>query len=96
MAPPQTNPAAIPEDLVSKVGVAAGLIARIQSDFATKAGTEDAADAREALADRVQAAAEQVIDDQGITVQDYNTVLAAAEQDKDLERRLIDAAREVF
>jgi hypothetical protein len=37
-----------------------------------------------------------VIDEQGITVQDYNTVLSAAEADEDLEKRLLDAAREVL
>ncbi|HWC99882.1 MAG TPA: DUF4168 domain-containing protein [Candidatus Sulfopaludibacter sp.] len=96
MAPPETNPAAIPQDLIKKVGGAVGQIARIQNDFATQAETETADDAREALAQRARAAAEQVIDEQGITVHDYNTVLAAAEGDQDLERQLLDAAREVL
>jgi len=96
MARPQANPAAIPQDLVKKVGAAAGQIARIQSDLATKAETETATDARETLTERALTAAEQVLDDQGITVEDYNTVLAAAEGDEDLERRLVDAAREAF
>jgi uncharacterized protein DUF4168 len=96
MARPQANPPAIPQDLVKKVGAAAGQIARIQSDFATQTETETSADAREALAQRARTAAEQVIDEQGITVHDYNTVLDAAEGDQDLERRLLDAAREVL
>ena len=96
MARPQTNPATLPQDLVKKVGAAAGQIARIQSDFATQAETEISADAREALAQRARTAAEQVIDEQGITVHDYNTVLAAAQGDQDLERRLVEAAREVL
>ena len=49
MARPQTNPATLPQDLVKKVGAAAGQIARIQSDFAAQAETETAADAREVL-----------------------------------------------
>lgn len=96
MAPRQANPAAIPQDLVKKVGAAAGQIARIQSDLATKSETEAAAGARETLTERAMTAAEQVLDEQGITVDDYNTVLAAAEGDEDLERRLVDAAREVM
>jgi hypothetical protein len=96
MARPQANPAAIPQDLVKKVGAAAGQIARIQSDLATQAETEPAADARETLTERALTAAEQVLDEQGITVEDYNTVLAAAEGDEDLERRLVDAAREAL
>jgi hypothetical protein len=95
MAPPQTNPAAIPQDLIKKVGAAAGQIARIQSAFAAQAKTETATDAREALAQRARTAAEQVIDEQGITVRDYNMVVGAAQADEDLERRLVDAAREV-
>jgi hypothetical protein len=95
MAPPQTNPAAIPQELIKKVGAAAGQIAQIQSAFATQAKTETATDAREALAQRARRASEQVIDKQGITVRDYNMVLAAAQADEDLERRLVDAAREV-
>lgn len=96
MAPPQTNPAAIPEDLVTKVGSAAGRIAGIQQEYATRAEQETEPARREALASSARAAAEQVIDEQGITVQDYNKVLSAAESDADLERRLLDAAREVI
>lgn len=96
MATSQTNPAAIPQDLIEKVGTAAGHIARIQSDFSTQAERETARDARENLARRAEEAAKQVISDQGITVQDYNTVLAASEGDQDLERRLLEAAREVL
>lgn len=82
MAPPQANAAAIPQDLVKKVGAAAGQIA--QSDFATQAATETAADVCKALAQRARTAAEQVIDEQGITLDDYNTVLAAAEGDQEV------------
>jgi hypothetical protein len=96
MAPFQTNQGAIPEEMVTKVGSAAGLVARIQQDFATSAEAETAADAREALANKARAAAERVIDEQGISIQDYNAVLTAAEADEELERRLLDAAREVL
>ena len=48
------------------------------------------------MADKARAAAERVIDEQGISIQDYNAVLQAAESDEDLERRLVDAAREVL
>ena len=96
MAPPQANPAAIPQDLVTKVGSASGQVARIQQEYAMQAETEITPDAREALANRARAAAIQAIDEQGITVKDYNTVLSAAKGDQDLERRLIEAAREVL
>jgi hypothetical protein len=38
--------------------------------------------------------AEQAIDDQGLSIDDYNAVLTAAETNQDLERRLVDAVRE--
>ena len=53
-------------------------------------------DMRERLAASARADAERVIDDQGLTIDDYNAVLTAAETDQDLERRLLDAAREVL
>ncbi len=96
MAVSQPNQDAIPQDMVTRVGSAAGRVAQIQQEYAMQAETETAADAREALASQARAAAEQAIDAQGISVQDYNTVLTAAENDEDLERRLLDAAREVL
>jgi hypothetical protein len=96
MAPFQTSPDTISQDMVTRVGSAAGLIARIQQDYAMQAEAEPGDEAREALATRARAAAERVIDEQGISVQDYNAVLTAAESDQDLERRLVDAAREVL
>ena len=96
MAPIQTNPDTISQDMVTRVGSAAGLVARIQQDYAMQAEAEPADDTREVLADKARAAAERVIGEQGISMQDYNAVLQAAESDEDLERRLVDAAREVL
>jgi hypothetical protein len=96
MAPFQTNQATVPQDMVTRVGTAAGRVARIQQDFAMQAETETATDARDALASQARAAAERTIDEQGISVQDYNRVLSAAETDPDLEQRLLNAAREVL
>jgi hypothetical protein len=96
MAPFQTNQATVSQDLVTRVGSAAGRVARIQQEYALQAESVTATDAREALASRARAAAEQAIDEQGISVQDYNAVLTAAETDQDLEQRLLDAAREVL
>jgi len=96
MAPFQTNRAPISQDMVTRVGSAAGLVARIQQDYATQAEAETADDVLQTLASNARAAAERAIDEQGITIQDHNSVLAAAETDEDLERRLVDAAREVL
>ena len=96
MAPLQTNQGSLAEDMVTKVGWAAGRVARIQQDYAMQAEAETGMEVREALATQARAAAEQAIDDEGISVQDYNTVLTAAETDPDLEERLLTAAREVL
>jgi hypothetical protein len=96
MAPFQTNPAAISQDMVIRVGTAAGLVARIQQDYAVQAEAESADEARSALAAEARAAAERVLDEKGLSIQDYNAVLTAAKSNNDLERRLIDAAREVL
>ena len=82
--------------MVTRVGSAAGLVARIQQDYAMQAEAEPDDDTREVWADKARAAAERVIGEQGISMQDYNAVLQAAESDEDLERRLVDAAREVL
>lgn len=96
MEPFQTHPPTISQDMVTRVGSAAGLVARIQQDYAMQAEAVTEDNAREALADRARAAAERAIDQQGISIQDYNAVLTAAEHDSDLEQRLLDAAREVL
>ncbi|WP_158921957.1 DUF4168 domain-containing protein [Acidisphaera sp. S103] len=96
MAAFETNPASVPQDVVTKVGMAAGHIARIQQDYLRQAEAENSDDVRGTLADHAQDAAKRAIDEQGLTVQDYNAVLSAAEGDEDLERRLVDAAREAL
>jgi hypothetical protein len=96
MAPFQTSRAAVSQDMVTRVGSAAARIARIQQEYAMEAEAETATEAREALASRARAAAERAIGEQGISVQDYNEVLTAAETDEDLEQRLLGAAREVL
>ncbi|MEA2774167.1 MAG: hypothetical protein QOD93_7129 [Acetobacteraceae bacterium] len=96
MAAFQTNQEPVSQDIVTRVGWAAGHIARIQQELALQAEAETANDVREELASRARAAAEQAIDEQGMSIQEYNAVLTAAETDQDLEQRLLNAAREVF
>jgi hypothetical protein len=84
------------EDMVTRVGAAAGRVARIQQEFAMQAQTEAEPEAREALAGQARADAERVISEQGLSIEDYNAVLTAAETDQDLEERLLNAAREVL
>jgi Domain of unknown function (DUF4168) len=96
-APGDAQPGSrVGDDMVNRVGVAAGKVALIQQEFAMQAQAETEPDAREALATRARADAERAIDEQGLSIQDYNAVLTAAETDQDLEQRLLEAAREVM
>ena len=92
-----THPSSgVPIEMVTRVGMAAGRVAMIQQEYAVQAEGDIAADARLAMADKARAAAEKVLDDEGLSIEDYNAVLAAAESDRDLERCLLDAARTVL
>ena len=52
MAPFQTSQGAISEDMVAKVGSAAGRVARIQQEYAMNVEAETAAEAREVAGQR--------------------------------------------
>jgi hypothetical protein len=82
------------DELVNRVAAAAGKVAQIQHDFTMQADAVSAPETRNALATQARMEAEQAIDDEGISVEDYNSVLIAAENDEELERRLVEAVRE--
>ncbi|MBS0639351.1 MAG: DUF4168 domain-containing protein [Proteobacteria bacterium] len=81
------------DELVERVGAAAARVAVIQDGYAASVQAEEAPEARNALATQARMQAEEAIDEQGLTIDDYNAVLTAAENDPDLERRLVEAAR---
>ena len=81
------------DELIERVGAAAARVAVIQDSFAANVQGEAAPEARNALATQARREAETAIDEQGLTIEDYNAVLSAAETDAALERRLVDAAR---
>jgi hypothetical protein len=84
----------LPDELVNKVAAAAGRVAQIQHDYTVQAEATSAPEARNVLANQARMEAEQAIDDQGISVEEYDAVLSAAETDQELEDRLVDAVRE--
>jgi Domain of unknown function (DUF4168) len=86
----------LPDEMVVKVAVAAGKVSQIQQAFTAQAKSTAAPEARNALANQARMEAEQAIDDQGLSIDEYNAVLTAAEHDEALERRLVDAVREVL
>lgn len=90
---PQQAQTQIDDGMVAKVGAAVGQIAVIRQEYTERLQSAHRDDEREQLAERAQQAAIQAIDDQGISVSDYNEVVSAADQDPELEDRLIMAAR---
>jgi hypothetical protein len=83
----------LPDELIDKVAAAAGRVAQIQHAFTLQADATTAPQARSALATQARMEAEQAIDDQGISIDDYNAVLSKAENDGELEERLVAAVR---
>ncbi len=92
----QPADASLTRELVDRVGAAAGKVARIQQDYATHAEAEPVEAARQEMAQKARTAAEQVLDDEGVSIDDYNAMLIAAETDPALEQRLLEAARAVL
>jgi ABC-type branched-subunit amino acid transport system substrate-binding protein len=88
-----STPGASPSDeMVTKVGKAVGQIAEIREECQerlTRAATDDE---KQALAQRAEQAAVKAIREQGLSVDQYNQVVAAADNDPDLEERLLAAA----
>ena len=88
-----TSDAQLPDEMVTKVGAAVGQVAMIWQEYTQRVQSAGTDDERDRLADQAQQAAVKAINDQGISVSEYNEVVTAAEGNQDLEDRLIMAAR---
>ena len=84
----------VSDEMVAKVGAAVGHVAMIRQEYTERVQSLETDDERENLAARAQQAAVKAIDEQGISIAEYNEVVTAAEQDPELENRLLVAARE--
>ncbi len=85
--------AQVPDEMVAKVGAAVGQVAMIRQEYTQRVQSAGTDDERDHLADQAQQAAVKAINDQGISVTEYNEVVTAAEGNQDLEDKLIMAAR---
>lgn len=83
----------VADEMVAKVGAAVGQVAMIRQEYTQRVQSAGTDDERDQLADQAQQAAVRAISDQGISVTEYNEVVSAAENNPDLEDRLIMAAR---
>ena len=88
--PPGDN---ISDELVSKVGKAVGQIAGIRQAYKADLGAAQTDDELQEVAQRVELEAIDVINGEGLSVEQYNEVITAADDNPDLEQRLLTAAR---
>jgi ribonucleotide reductase beta subunit family protein with ferritin-like domain len=86
----------VSEDMILKVGTAVGRVALIQQAFAERMHSESRQAVQQDLADQAQQEAVAAIDAEGLSIEDYNAVVTAAEGDPGLEKQLLSAARAVL
>lgn len=94
-APPAQGGAAtanIPEATVNKTGAALREVAQIRRDYSERAQQAPEAQ-RQGLAEQASRAAADAITRQGITIDEYNRVIMAAQNDPSLRERVLAAAQ---
>lgn len=82
------------DEVVTRVGKAIGQITAIRQAYRADMAAADTDDEKHELAQRIELQAVTAVGDQGLTIEQYNDVVTAAEDDPDLEERLLTAARE--
>jgi Domain of unknown function (DUF4168) len=80
------------DDMIAKVGTAVGHVAAIQQDFSPRIAAAVSPDEKQGLQQEAGAAVVQAISDQGLTIDQYNEVVSAAQTDPDLEERILEVA----
>jgi hypothetical protein len=83
----------VPDRVVSQVGKAAVQILKLRQSLEENMATAQTEVERQNLADDVETVAVRAISDQGLTVDQYNQVITAAQTDAELEERVLVACR---
>jgi Domain of unknown function (DUF4168) len=83
----------VSDQTVSQVGKAAVEILKLRQSLEENMATAQTEEERETLTTSVEMAAVRAIDEQGLTVEEYNEVLAAARSDQELEERVLLACK---
>jgi hypothetical protein len=83
----------VPDQLVTQVGKAVVEIMKLRQSFEEEMATARTEEDAQNLANQVETAAVRVISDQGLTVDQYNRVISAAESDANLEQRVLAACQ---
>jgi hypothetical protein len=83
----------VPDHVVVQVGKAVVEIMKLRQTFEEEIAAARSEAAAQDLANEVETAAVRAISDQGLTVDQYNSVISAAEEDSDLGERVLSACR---
>ena len=83
----------VPDQVVSQVGKAVAEILKLRQSLEENMAVAQSDEEKQSLADQVEGAAVRAISDQGLTVDQYNQVISAAQADSDLEERVLTACR---
>jgi len=83
----------VPDQVVSQVGKAVAEILKLRQSLEESMVVAKSDEEKQSLADQVEGAAVRAISDQGLTVDQYNQVITAAQGDSDLEERVLTACR---
>ena len=82
----------VSDELITKVGTAVGQIAAIQQSYGPRVAAASSHDEKLGLQKQATVAAAQAINEQGLTVEEYNAVVVPAQDDRALEQRLLEVA----
>src|SRR5262249_41112403 len=83
----------VPDEVVSQVGKAVVEIVKLRQSLEENMATAQDDDERQVLSSQAESAAVRAISDQGLTVSEYNQVIAAAQAASDREQRVLVACR---
>jgi hypothetical protein len=84
----------VPDELVAKAGRAIGKVVQIREVLHQRLGSAGTDDERQQLSSHADQAATAAISEEGLSVDQYAQILAAADEDTELEERLLAAAQE--
>ena len=82
------------DDTIAKVGRAVGQVVTIQHNYTEAVQSAASDEEKSALGGEAERSAVQAIRDQGLSISEYNAVVSAADDDLDLQERLLAAVPE--
>jgi Domain of unknown function (DUF4168) len=86
--------AVVSGEVIAKAGRAVGKICQIRDLFQERVEAARTEEERRQFTERADRAAAAVVREQGLSIEQYNQVLAVAEADTDVGERLLAAAQE--